>query len=123
MESEFFDDPNTACYIIYGHTVFLRKTLFGFKAVPDHRGVERELPSRAEIKKALKGKKIPMKSDRFALQKQGNVWEALPGYGIQAGNITGRGYDVEMVNLIMAQEDVDCLYWVNREDVYVVERE
>ena len=123
MESEFFNDPNTACYIIYTHTVFLRKTLFGFKAVPDHRGVERELPSNQEIRKALKKRKIALKSERFTMQRQTNGWEALSGYGIQAGNITGRGFDVEMVKLILAQDDVDCLYWVNGERVYFVERE
>lgn len=116
--SNIVDHPDTACYVIYSSTRFAKKSLFGYKPIPDHNGKTRPLPSNKVIRDARKRAGV-LGRGRFALAWVGSRWQAFPGYGIQAGNLNNKGMDTAALSLVLSQPDVAAIYWVNGEEVEV----
>lgn len=86
-------------YIIYKDTVFFEKRLFGYAELEDANG---------KLTGLVKFPKSKMKRyHRHALISCFGKQEVVPGWGIIAGNISGKPYDQEEVDFILDQEKVE----------------
>lgn len=110
-------------FVVYGNTVFLRKIEEGYELVPSYDGELRgQLPDEKEIKKALRDKpKIKGKKTRFTMihwEIPGGitVWEALPSWGIVAGNVVNDRSD-ESLALFLSQPEIEAVVFVDGEDI------
>lgn len=110
-------------YVVYNNTVFLRKIENGFELVPSYDGqIRGQLPDEKDIKRALKDQlKFKGKKTRFALiqwELPGGrfFYEALPGWGIVAGNLVTEEQDSNL-SLFLSQPEIEAVIFVEDGDV------
>lgn len=116
-------------YVVYNNTVFLRKIENGFELVPSYDGqIRGQLPDEQDIKRALKDQlKFKGKKTRFALiqwELPGGrfFYEALPGWGIVAGNLVTEEQDSNL-SLFLSQPEIEAVIFVEDGDVEYATRQ
>lgn len=109
--------------VVYNNTVFLRKIEKGFELVPSYDGELRgQLPDDDVIKRAIKdapkfkGKKTRFTMIAWDLPGGRVVWEALPGWGIVAGNLANEDND-ENLSLMLSQPEIEAIAFIDGEDI------
>jgi len=109
--------------VVYQGTIFLHKIEDGFELVPSYDGeIRGQLPDDHVIKRSIKdAPKFKGKKTRFTMipwELPGGriVWEALPGWGIIAGNIASEDND-ESLTLMLSQPEIEAVAFIDGEDV------
>lgn len=110
-------------FVVYQNTLFVRKIDHGFELVPSYDGELRgQLPDVSEIKRAIKdAPKFKGKKTRFTLirwEAPGNrvFYEAMPGWGIVAGNVVNEDNDENLV-LFLSQPEIEAVVFVDGEEI------
>lgn len=110
-------------YVIYNNTIFLRKIENGFELVPSYDGeIRGQLPDEHDINRAIKDQpRFKGKKTRFALiqwELPGGrfFYEALPSWGIVAGNLVTEDND-DNLSLFLSQPEIEAVIFVEDGDV------
>lgn len=109
--------------VVYRNTVFLRKIEDGYELVPSYDGqIRGQLPDDHVIKRAIKdapkfkGKKTRFTMIPWDLPGGRVVWEAIPGWGIVAGNLANETND-ESIGLMLSQPEIEAVAFIDGEDI------